>query len=175
MNTVQKKSSFLNHIKAFRNHYGNDLIILLARIGLATTFWLSGQSKVDGLKVNVLGGPPLTLGWPEISSGAVSLFKDEHCLPFIPPTITAIMAAGAEHLFSFLIIIGLATRISAAGLLAMTIVIEIFVYPEAWPTHTIWACAALVLIFHGAGKISLDTLVLRSVQKNKSRRIRHLP
>lgn len=146
-------------IQQWSGRYAHQLIALLARIGLAATFWLSGQTKVDGLQIDILGGAPLQLGWPHVTAGTVALFRDEYRLPLLPPEIAAVMAAGAEHILSLLLILGLATRLSAAGILVMTLVIEVFVYPDAWPTHAIWATAAIFLMAHGGGGVSLDRLI----------------
>ena len=66
------------------------------------------------------------------------------------------MAAYAEHLFPVLLVLGLFSRFSAFALLGMTTVIEVFVYPDAWPTHLSWAGLLLIIIGRGAGKLSLD-------------------
>lgn len=61
-----------------------------------------------------------------------------------------------------LLVIGLGVRLSALGLLGMTMVIQLFVYPEAWwPVHSLWAALALVLIARGGGALSLDALFSR--------------
>lgn len=137
------------------------LIGLLARIGLAATFWLSGQSKVTGLQIDILGGTPLQWGIPQVTAGAVGLFREEYRLPLLPPDLAATLAAGAEHLFPLLLILGLATRFSAFALMVMTLVIQIFVYPDAWPVHATWMTAQLYLMTYGAGKASLDNLLSR--------------
>lgn len=119
-----------------------DLLSLAARLGIGATFWLSGQTKVDhGLHV---------------SASAVALFANEYRLPLIDPALAAHLAAYAEHLFPLLLFAGLCTRLSAAALLGMTAVIEIFVYPDAWPTHLIWATALVYLMREGGGRLSLD-------------------
>ncbi len=79
----------------------------------------------------------------------------------IDPTIAAYAAAFAEHFFPILLVIGLATRFSALALLGMTAVIQIFVYPGAWPTHGVWAACFLLLIARGPGWLSLDHLIAR--------------
>jgi putative oxidoreductase len=89
----------------------------------------------------------------------VDLFELEYALPLLPPKLAAYMAAGAEHLFPVLLVLGLFTRLSAAALLGMTLVIQIFVYPDAWPTHLSWAALMLPLIAHGGGKYSIDRLL----------------
>ncbi|MFD0709900.1 TQO small subunit DoxD family protein [Photorhabdus luminescens] len=143
-------------------HIAQESIIpLLARIGLAATFWLSGQSKVMGLNVDILGGTPWKLGIPLVTDSAVSLFASEYTLPLLPPDVAAVMAATAEHLFPLLLIVGLATRFSALALMVMTLVIQIFVYPDAWPVHATWLTAQLYLVTYGGGKFSLDRLIYR--------------
>ena len=119
-------------------------VALIARISIAAVFWRSGQTKVEG--------------W-QVSDTAILLFKDEYKLPLIDPTLAAYLATFAEHFFPILLVIGLATRFAALALLIMTLVIEIFVYPDAWPTHGTWAACFLILMTQGPGKISLDHLI----------------
>ena len=91
-----------------------------------------------------------------VTDSAVALFREEYKLPLLPPEIAAHLPAYAEHFLPLLLILGLGTRLAAVGLLGMTLVIEIFVYPEAWPTHLTWATALLYLAGRGAGVASLD-------------------
>jgi putative oxidoreductase len=120
----------------------DDVLALACRVAMAATFFLSGRTKVSGL---------LT-----VTDGAVELFRSEYKLPLVPPEIAAHAAAYAEHLFPLLLVLGLFTRCSALALLGMTLVIEVFVYPDAWPTHLTWAAALLFLIGRGPGRFSLD-------------------
>jgi putative oxidoreductase len=120
----------------------HDLLALLCRISVAAIFWLSGRTKVTG--------------WLEISDSAITLFETEYQLPLVPPVLGAHMAAYAEHFFPILLVLGLATRFGALALLGMTAVIQIFVYPQAWPTHLSWAVIMLYLITRGGGRWSLD-------------------
>lgn len=120
----------------------HDLIALAARFGAGAVFFLSGRTKVTGL---------LTL-----NDNAVTLFEEEYKLPLLPPELAAHLATYAEHLLPLLLFLGLATRLSALGLLAMTAVIQVFVYPDAWPTHLTWAVGLLYLAGRGAGALSLD-------------------
>lgn len=121
-------------------------VALIARLSIAGVFWQSGQTKVEGWRV---------------TDTAIALFQDEYRLPLIDPTLAAYLAAFAEHFFPILLAIGLATRYAALALLVMTLVIEIFVYPDAWPTHGTWAACFLLLMTRGAGEISLDHLIAR--------------
>ena len=84
------------------------------------------------------------------------LFRTEYRLPLVPPEIAAHAAAYAEHLFPLLLVLGLATRFSALALLGMTLVIEVFVYPDAWPTHLSWATLLVYLVGRGGGRLALD-------------------
>jgi len=121
---------------------GHDLLALASRFGIAGVFWLSGRTKVEG--------------WLSVSENAVALFEDEYKVPVLSPELAAHLAAYAEHLFPVLLVLGLATRVSALALLGMTAVIQVFVYPLAWPTHLVWAAALLYLAARGAGRLSVD-------------------
>lgn len=119
-------------------------LLLVQRLGIAAVFFMSGRTKVDGV---------LT-----VNDSAFELFRTDYALPLIKPEIAAFAATYSEHLFPILLVLGLFTRFAATGLLVMTMVIEIFVYPDAWPTHLSWAGLLLPLIALGGGKLSLDRL-----------------
>ena len=138
----------------------DSLIAFIGRFSIAAVFWKSGQTKIEGFAIDIVNGD-FTLGMPHLASSAVDLFRDEFRLPLIPPELAAPMAAFAEHLFPILLLFGLATRFSALALLVMTLVIEIFVYPDAYPTHGVWAAVLLYLMAKGPGAISLDHLIKR--------------
>jgi len=122
-----------------------NALLLVARLGIAAVFFQSGRTKVEGF---------LT-----IKDSTYDLFASEYALPLIPSNVAAHLATYAEHLFPVLLVLGLFTRFSAFALLAMTTVIEIFVYPDAWPTHLTWAGLLLPLIARGGGGWSLDQLL----------------
>ena len=121
---------------------GHGLLALAARVAVGAIFFLSGRTKVEGLL--------------SVTDGAYALFREEYKLPLLPPEFAAHMAAYAEHFFPVLLVLGLCTRLSALALLGMTAVIQIFVYPDAWPTHLSWAALMLYLVGRGAGPVSLD-------------------
>ena len=121
-----------------------SLLLLIARLGVGSIFFLSGRAKVEG--------------WFTITDGTYDLFKTDYALPFLPPYEAAWAATISEHLFSTLLFLGLFTRVGAIGLLGMTTVIEVFVYPDAWPTHLSWAGLLLPLVARGGGCFSLDHL-----------------
>jgi putative oxidoreductase len=137
-----------------------DAIKLLARVSLAATFWTSGQTKIEGLVLDPIGWN-LQLGVPRVSESAIELFRSEYALPLLPPELAANLAAVSEHVFPLLLLFGLATRLSAMALLVMTLVIQIFVYPSAYPTHGLWAALLLYLMARGAGALSLDRPIAR--------------
>lgn len=122
------------------------IALLFTRVALAGIFWRSARTKVeDG-------------SWLQMSDTTVFLFREEYGMPW--PEITGLLATYAEHFLPILIVLGLFTRIGAAGLLVMTLVIQFFVYPEAWwQTHILWVALAGILIVRGGGMFSLDRLI----------------
>ncbi|MGH8028723.1 MAG: DoxX family protein [Arenimonas sp.] len=148
---------------AWMSQVPHSAIVLLARFSIAVTFWQSGQTKVEGLVLDPVG-LKVQLGVPHLSAGALDLFRTEYVLPFLSPELAAPMAAFAEHLFPMLLLVGLATRFSALALLVMTLVIEIFVYPDAYATHGLWAALLLYIMARGPGVVSIDHLIVRRRQ-----------
>jgi putative oxidoreductase len=136
-----------------------SLIALSARIFPAAVFWQSGQTKVNN--------------WT-VTDSAIFLFREEYRLPIIDPVLAAYLAAFAEHLFPVLLVLGLATRFAAFALLVMTLVIQIFVYPGAWPTHGTWIACFLLLVARGPGAISLDRFLSASMHPG-GRKVNHTP
>ncbi|MEZ7814493.1 MAG: DoxX family protein [Burkholderiaceae bacterium] len=120
----------------------HSVIALLARIAMGSTFWLSARTKVDGL---------LTL-----KDSTFFLFENEYALPVLPVNVAAYLATYSEHLFALMLFVGLGSRLGAAGMLGITAVIQLLVYPSAWPTHLGWAVLLLVIIAQGPGRLSLD-------------------
>jgi putative oxidoreductase len=123
----------------------HDMLALVNRVAVAAIFFLSGRTKVEGFL--------------SVTEGAYELFRSEYKLPLVPPELAAHAAAYAEHLFPILLVLGLCTRLSALALLGMTLVIQVFVYPDAWPTHLSWAGLLLYLAGRGGGRFSLDKLL----------------
>lgn len=138
----------------------NTLLAFVARFSIAAVFWKSGQTKVQAFSIDIVN-LEFTLGWPRLSDSVVDLFRDEYRLPLIPPEIAATMAALGEHILPVLLLLGIATRFSALGLLGMTMTIQLFVYPDAYPTHGAWAAVLLYLLVHGPGKLSVDHWIAR--------------
>jgi putative oxidoreductase len=113
------------------------------RLAVATVFWNSAMTKLDD--------------W----NAAVTLFAEEYKVPLLPPEVAAYIAVSVELSMPVLLVLGLLTRAAALVLLGMTTVIEVFVYPQAWPTHIQWAAMLLVLLCRGPGALSLDHLLWR--------------
>jgi len=119
------------------------------RIAVATVFWNSAMTKLAD--------------W----NAALFLFTDENQVPLLPPELAANLALSIEVTTPVLLVLGLLTRPAALVLLGMTAVIEIFVYPQAWPTHIQWAAMLLILLCRGAGTFSLDALIERFWVRSK--------
>ena len=115
--------------------------IFALQLFIGLVFFLSARTKVEGLT---------------ITEATYTLFEYEYALPLIAPRLAAVLATLAEHALPILLFFGLFTRVAALGLLLMTAVIQIFVYPLAWPTHGLWAAALIVLIVQGPERLSLD-------------------
>lgn len=124
---------------------GDGAIALGARLAIAAIFFLSGRTKVEGL---------LTL-----KDSTFLLFAEEYRVPLLPSDIAAHLATYAEHALPILLVLGLGTRAAALGLLGMTVVIQTFVYPDAWPTHLSWATLLVYLVARGGGPLALDRLL----------------
>ena len=122
-----------------------SVLLLVQRLGVASVFFLSGRTKVTGVFT--------------LTDGTFELFRTDYKLPLVPPEIAAYAGTISEHIFPILLVLGLFTRGAALALLGMTAVIEIFVYPDAWPTHLSWAGLMLPLIACGGGRFSLDRLL----------------
>jgi len=120
-----------------------SLLALPLRLAVATVFWNSGTTKLAS--------------WDT----TLQLFEEEYRLPLLPPELAAYMAASVELTTPVLLMLGFLTRPAALVLLGMTTIIEVFVYPQAWPTHIQWAAMLLVLLCRGPGKFSLDHAIWR--------------
>lgn len=157
--------TLVQRLIALCNGIPHSPIALLARCAIAAVFWKSGQTKVEGFALDVIEGQ-FHWGWPHLSDSAVALFKDEYRVPLIPPEWAAPMAALGEHLFPLLLVLGLASRFSALALLGMTLVIQVFVYPGAYPTHATWAAVLLYIVARGPGAVSVDHMIAKRFNAN---------
>jgi putative oxidoreductase len=119
------------------------LLAIPLRIAVATVFWNSALTHAAN--------------W----NTTLELFATEYNVPLLPPTLAAYVAVALEFTTPPLLVLGLATRLASLVLLGMVTVIEVFVYPQAWPTHIQWAAMLLILLARGPGRLSLDWLVRR--------------
>jgi putative oxidoreductase len=116
---------------------------LVLRLGVALAFWRSGNVKIAS--------------WDT----TLQLFANEYRVPLLPPELAAYLASAVELTTPVLLLLGLATRLGALAMLGMTLVIQLFVYPETYPDHLLWAGPLLYLILRGPGALSLDHLIRR--------------
>jgi putative oxidoreductase len=137
-----------------------SVLAMLARFSIAMVFWQSGQTKVEGFAIDLISGT-FTIGMPRLADSTIFLFSSEYNLPLLAPELAARLAVFAEHFFPLLILLGFATRFSALALLLMTLTIQLFVYPDAYPTHGTWAAILLMLMARGPGAFSIDQLIAR--------------
>jgi len=151
MNTLNQ---FLNIPSKYLKLLPEDLTAITARLAIAAVFWRSVQTKISGWEY-------FGQQWQffNINESTFMLFNYEYSLPLINHELAAYLATFSEFFLSLTIVVGFFTRLSALALLGMTAVIQIFVYPDAWPTHILWAAILLYLLKHGPGKISVDKLL----------------
>ncbi len=145
-----------------------DFLPLLARLTLAGIFWRSMLTKVSTIKLftytELINDFPVERAWirlPELplalNAATFHQFRTDFALPLLPPEWAAWLATCAEFMIPALLVLGIATRLGALALAGMTLVIQVFVFPEAWwTTHALWMVIALYLAFHGPGRLSLD-------------------
>jgi len=143
-NLVEQGRSTAERGRALAELIPHSLVALVSRFVIASVFWRSGQTKVQGF---------------HIREETFDLFREEYKVPLLPPDVAAYMSTTAEHVLPVLLVIGLASRLSAIGLLFMTMVIQLFVYPSGWPDHILWISILLTIIARGPGGISLDHLL----------------
>src|ERR1041385_5666653 len=124
-----------------------SVIALASRIAVADIFWRSGQTKVNGFSIR---------------EETFYLFREEYKVPLLPPDLAAYLSTLGEHVFSALLLVGFASRLSALGLFGMTMVIQLFVVPGGWPEHILWLSLLTLIIARGPGAISLDHLIWRA-------------
>jgi putative oxidoreductase len=121
------------------------LLQFLMRLSMASVFWHAGMTKIAS--------------WDT----TIALFRDEYMVPILPPELAASLAATVELTCPVLLVLGLATRLATLPMLVMTFVIEVFVYPEQWIEHLMWASILVFILTRGPGALSLDHLISRRV------------
>ncbi len=146
---VSREVALLGRIRARLDAVPYSLLAIPLRLAVATVFWNSAMTKLANWQT------------------ALTLFADEYKVPLLAPEIAAYIAISVELSTPALLVLGLLTRPAALVLLGMTSVIEIFVYPLAWPTHIQWAAMLLVLLCRGAGTFSLDHWLRRNLLERR--------
>jgi len=117
---------------------------LLMRFGMGLVFWRSAQTKLASWDTTLL------------------LFREEYRVPVLPPEFAAYLATAVELTAPILLAFGLATRLGAGAMLGMTLVIQLFVYPQSYPDHLLWAGPLVYLVLRGPGALSIDHLIRRN-------------
>jgi putative oxidoreductase len=146
-----------------------DVSMSVAATGGRARAWLAGfvalleRMPLAGLQLlfrAAIAGVFLRAGLQKAGSweSTVQLFRDEYMVPALPPASAAALAASVEIGCSVLLLLGLGTRLAALPLLGMILVIQLFVYPQAWPEHLTWGSILLVLAARGGGTIAVDRL-----------------
>ena len=143
---IQSPMTALERIESVRDTLGRfpvAILQFLLRFSMASVFWHSGMTKIAS--------------WDT----TIALFRDEYMVPILPPELAASLAATVELTCPVLLVLGLATRLATQPMLGMTFVIEVFVYPEQWIEHLMWASILAFILTRGPGMLSLDHLVAR--------------
>ena len=119
------------------------IVQLAFRFAMADVFFESGLLKIQS--------------W----ATTLTLFRDEYKVPLLPFEWAAYLATAVELSCPIFLALGLATRLATLPMLGTTLVIQLFVYPESWNVHLMWAGALLVILTRGPGVVSLDHLIAR--------------
>jgi putative oxidoreductase len=138
---------YLDRGRQLAERIPQSAVLLLSRLAIADIFWRSGQTKVSGFSIR---------------EETFYLFREEYKVPLLPPDLAAYLSTIGEHVFPVLLVVGFASRLSALGLFAMTLVIQLFVVPDGWPEHILWFALLLAIIARGPGAVSLDHLIWRA-------------
>ena len=133
------------------------LVAILVRFGIFLVFWRSAQTKLGGS--SILGQK---LEFWNISESTFMLFEYDYQVPFLPTKVAAYLGTWGEFFFALGILFGLLTRLSALGLILVSLTI-LYVYTADWPTILLWAGLLLYLLKNGAGALSLDALIRRKL------------
>jgi putative oxidoreductase len=121
-----------------------SIIQLASRIGVGAVFFRSGLLKLDSWQFTI------------------QLFRDEYQVPLLDPVLAAQITTAVELGVPPLLFVGLATRLATLPLLGMIAVIQIFVYPNAWSDHLLWASALALVLTRGPGAFALDHWIARA-------------
>ena len=118
--SVTRALKLLYEAQAWLTRHAIDLALLALRLPVAVVFWRSGRTRVSGWNIF------------HITDSQVYLFDQEFHMPL--PELMAHVTAVAEHVLPVLLVAGLFTPLAALGMLTMTLVIQLFIFPNAWLT-----------------------------------------
>jgi len=138
-------ATFFRQVIALLERIPFAIAPLFMRFGMALVFWRSAQTKLANWDTTLL------------------LFREEYRVPLLPPELAAYLATAVELTAPVLLVVGLGARLGASAMLAMTLVIQFFVYPQSYPDHLLWAGPLLYLILRGAGTLSIDHAIRRQL------------
>lgn len=147
---MSKLTEWLAYGRSLAERIPYSVVALVARISVASVFWRSAMTKVDETF--------------QVRGSTFFLFREEYKVPVIPPDIAAYLATYQELIGSVLLLVGLATRLTALAFIGMVVVIQTFVFPDGWPTHILWFALLFLLLARGPGVISLDHLIWRRTE-----------
>jgi putative oxidoreductase len=136
-----------DRFRAALERFPLSILQLAMRVAIGGVFFNSGLLKINSWQF------------------AVKLFEDEYKVPLLDPVWAARLAAFNELTFPLLLIVGLATRLATLPLLAMVLVIQTLVYPQAWIEHLLWSSVLVLLLTRGPGALSLDHIVARRLRR----------
>lgn len=120
-----------------------SLVQVVCRLAIAGVFLRAGMQKLAGWETTL------------------ALFGEEYKVPLLSPELAATMSVATEVGCSILILLGLATRLATLPFFGMILMIQLFVFPQAWPEHLTWTALLLVLLTRGAGAVSVDHVLGR--------------
>jgi putative oxidoreductase len=143
----------LDAIRERLERFPLSIVQLAMRIAVGAVFFRSGLLKVDSWEF------------------AIQLFRDEYKVPLLDPVLAAHIAATIELGVPPFLFIGLATRIATLPLLGMIAVIQIFIYPNAWSDHLLWASILVLLLTRGPGAISADAVLAKMWSRRAASRV----
>ena len=148
--TFSDRTGIVAHLQkgiAFLDRFPTSVLQLMFRVAIAAVFWSSGLTKIASWETTV------------------TLFRDGYMVPVLPPEIAATLGTAFELGCPIFLVLGLATRLATLPLLGMTFVIQVFVYPEYWTQHLMWASVLLFLLTKGPGVVSLDHYAGRALRR----------
>jgi putative oxidoreductase len=142
-----------NRLRDILARFPLSIIQLAGRVGVGATFFKAGLLKYQSWEFTV------------------KLFQDEYRVPLLDPAVAARIATVQELTIPILLFLGLATRLATVPLLGMIVVIQVFVYPNAYSDHLVWGSILILLLTRGPGMLSIDYLLDRHFRRRSQEMI----